>query len=42
MILAADVGGKPVLLHPEKEVPPGSIVKWVHNWKLYEYSLKEL
>ncbi len=27
MILAADVGGKPVLLHPEKEVPPGSIVK---------------
>jgi methionine--tRNA ligase beta chain len=27
MILAADDEGKPVLLHPEKEVPPGSIVK---------------
>ncbi|MBI2654096.1 methionine--tRNA ligase subunit beta [Candidatus Woesearchaeota archaeon] len=27
MILAADVNGKPVLLHPEKEVPAGSIVK---------------
>ena len=27
MILAADVGGKPILLHPEKEIPPGSIVK---------------
>ena len=27
MILAADVGGKPVLLFPEKKVPPGSIVR---------------
>lgn len=27
MILAADVEGTPVLLHPEKEIPPGSIVK---------------
>lgn len=27
MILAVDVDGKPVLLHPEKEVPPGSIIK---------------
>ena len=27
MILAIDVNGKPVLLHPEKEVPPGSIVR---------------
>jgi len=27
MILAVDVDGKPVFLHPEKEVPPGSIVK---------------
>lgn len=27
MILAADVNGKPVLLHPEKEVQPGSILK---------------
>lgn len=27
MILAADVGGKPVLLSPEEDVPPGSIVK---------------
>jgi len=27
MILAADVEGKPVLLHPEKEVPPGSLVR---------------
>ena len=27
MILAADVDEKPVLLHPENEVPPGSIVK---------------
>lgn len=26
MILAADVDGKPVLIHPEKEVPPGSII----------------
>jgi len=27
MILAVDVKGKPVLLHPENEVPVGSIVK---------------
>jgi len=27
MILAVDVDGKPVLLQPEKEVPPGSIVR---------------
>jgi len=27
MILAIDVDGKPVLLHPEKEVPPGSVVR---------------
>jgi len=27
MILAADSDGKPVLLHPDKEVPNGSIVK---------------
>jgi methionine--tRNA ligase beta chain len=27
MILAVDIYGKPVLLHPEKEVPPGSIIK---------------
>lgn len=27
MILAIDVDGKPILLHPEREVPPGSIVK---------------
>ena len=27
MILAADVEGKPVLLHPDRDVPPGSIVK---------------
>ncbi|MBN1516494.1 methionine--tRNA ligase [Candidatus Sumerlaeota bacterium] len=27
MILAADVDGKPVLLHPEREVPPGTIVR---------------
>jgi methionine--tRNA ligase beta chain len=27
MILAADVDGVPVLLHPDKDVPPGSIVK---------------
>ena len=27
MILAANDGGRPVLLHPEKEVPPGSIVR---------------
>lgn len=27
MILAADVEGKPVLLYPSKEIPPGSLVK---------------
>jgi methionine--tRNA ligase beta chain len=27
MILAADFDGKPVLLHPLEDVPPGSIVK---------------
>lgn len=27
MILAADVGGKPVLLLPDKEIPPGSAVR---------------
>jgi len=27
MILAVDVEGKPVLLHPQKEVPAGSIVR---------------
>lgn len=27
MIVAADVDGKPIFLHPETEVPPGSIVK---------------
>lgn len=27
MILAIDVDGKPVLLFPEKEVPPGSIIR---------------
>ena len=27
MILAADASGKPVLLHPEHNVPEGSIVK---------------
>lgn len=27
MILAADVNGQCILLHPEKEVPPGSSVK---------------
>ena len=27
MILAADVDGKPVLLHPKREVPAGSVVK---------------
>ena len=26
MILAADSEGKPILLHPDKEVPPGSVV----------------
>jgi len=27
MILAVDVGGKPLLLYPEREVPPGSIIR---------------
>lgn len=27
MILAADAGGKPVLMHPDREVPPGSVVR---------------
>ncbi|MEK9134791.1 MAG: methionine--tRNA ligase subunit beta [Patescibacteria group bacterium] len=27
MILAADVAGQPILLIPEKETPPGSIIK---------------
>lgn len=27
MILAIDVNGEPVLLHPEKEVPPGSVIR---------------
>ena len=27
MILAADNNGEPVILHPEKEVPPGAIIK---------------
>lgn len=27
MIIAADVSGCPILLHPEKEIPPGSKVK---------------
>lgn len=27
MILAADLDGRPVILAPEREVPPGSIVK---------------
>ena len=27
MILAVDVEGNPVLLHPEREVPPGSLVR---------------
>lgn len=27
MILAVDVNGKPILLHPEREVMPGSIVR---------------
>jgi methionine--tRNA ligase beta chain len=26
MLLAADVGGEPVILIPEKEVPPGTII----------------
>jgi len=27
MILAADVDGKPILLHPDKEIPPGSMIR---------------
>jgi methionine--tRNA ligase beta chain len=27
MIIAVDVDGKPILLHPDKEVAPGSIVR---------------
>jgi|SRR3989344_4927515 len=27
MMLAADEGGVPILLHPAKEVPPGSVVR---------------
>ena len=27
MILAADFGGKPIMLIPEREVPPGSVVR---------------
>lgn len=27
MIIAADVDGQPILLHPEKDVPTGSIVR---------------
>lgn len=27
MIMAADVDGKPILLHPKKKIPPGSIVR---------------
>jgi methionine--tRNA ligase beta chain len=27
MILAVDVAGEPVIIHPEKEVPPGSIIR---------------
>ena len=27
MILAADVAGKPVLLHPDRDVSPGSIIR---------------
>lgn len=27
MIIAADVGGHPIFLHPEKDIPAGSIVK---------------
>lgn len=27
MIIAADIDGQPIFLHPEKEIPPGSIVK---------------
>lgn len=27
MILAADVKGQPVLLHPDKEIPEGSVIR---------------
>ncbi|MBI4095086.1 MAG: methionine--tRNA ligase subunit beta [Candidatus Liptonbacteria bacterium] len=27
MILAADADGHPVLLHPDREIPPGSIIR---------------
>lgn len=27
MLLAADIGGKPIILVPEKEVPPGTKIK---------------
>lgn len=27
MIIAADVNGRPILLHPEEEIPPGSMVR---------------
>jgi len=27
MIIAADIDGCPVLLHPEKDIPPGSIIR---------------
>ena len=27
MIIAADINGQPILLHPEKEIPAGSIVR---------------
>lgn len=27
MILAADTGGKAILLHPDRDIPPGSIVR---------------
>lgn len=27
MIIAADMEGHPILLHPEKDIPPGSVVR---------------
>ncbi len=27
MIIAADVDGRPILLHPEREIPAGSVVR---------------
>lgn len=27
MMLAVDVGGKPVIMHPDREVPPGSSIR---------------